>query len=105
MTEPQKVIEQIFKALKADGTLFVADLNVLDSFEDNLRDNPLAKYFYACSISCCLPSSLSQPGGAGLGTLGFGEKVARDMAKRAGFTQFKRHDFQNPFNAYYEIRP
>jgi hypothetical protein len=27
------------------------------------------------------------------------------MITDAGFTRFRRHDFENPFNAYYEIRP
>jgi hypothetical protein len=52
-----------------------------------------------------MSSALSEPGGAGLGTLGFTEDVARRMTAEAGFGRFKRHEFDNPFNAYYEVRP
>ena len=52
----------------------------------------------------CMPSALSEPDGAGLGTLGFHEAVARRMTPEAGFSRFTRHDFENPLNAYYEGR-
>jgi hypothetical protein len=54
---------------------------------------------------CCMSSALSEPDGAGLGTLGFTEEVARRMTAEAGFTRFARRDFDNPLNAYYEVRP
>jgi hypothetical protein len=60
---------------------------------------------YGFSILSCMSSALSVPGGAGLGTLGFTEPLAREMTAAAGFTRFKRHDFDNPVNAYYEVRP
>ena len=34
----------------------------------------------------CMASALSEPGGAGLGTLGLPESLAREMAEAAGFT-------------------
>jgi hypothetical protein len=43
--------------------------------------------------------------GLGLGTLGFPEPVARKMTAEAGFTRFATRDFENPINAYYEVRP
>jgi hypothetical protein len=52
-----------------------------------------------------MSSALSEPNGAGLGTLGFTEDVARAMTREAGFTRFRTHDFANPMNAYYEVRP
>ena len=61
--------------------------------------------FYAFSVMGCMSSAMSEPDGAGLGTLGFNEQVARKMTAEAGFTQFKRHNFENVFNAYYEVRP
>ena len=44
-------------------------------------------------------------GGAGLGTLGFPEPVSRRMIADAGFTRFTVRDFDNPLNAFYEVRP
>jgi hypothetical protein len=59
-----------------------------------------------CSaVICCMSSALSEPGGLGLGTLGFPEPVARRMTAEAGFTRFVTKDFDNPINAYYEVRP
>ncbi len=105
MTHPQEAMQAVRKALRPDGTWLIADINAKPSFEENLRDNPMAAMMYGFSILSCLSSSLSAPGGAGLGTLGFPEPVARQMTAAAGFTRFKRLDFGNPVNAYYEVRP
>src|SRR5215469_6962912 len=60
---------------------------------------------YGFSVLCCMSSALSEPGGLGLGTLGLPEPVARKMTAEAGFTRFTTRDFDNPINAYYEVRP
>jgi hypothetical protein len=52
-----------------------------------------------------MSSALSEPGGAGLGTLGFHRQRAEQMCAGAGFTRFKVHDFDDPANLYYEVRP
>jgi 2-polyprenyl-3-methyl-5-hydroxy-6-metoxy-1,4-benzoquinol methylase len=105
MTRPVEMIQTIRKALKSDGTWFIADVKSLPTFEENLAKNPMTTLLYAFSVMGCMSSALSEPGGAGLGTLGFNESVAREMTAEAGFTRFKRHDFENPLNAYYEVRP
>lgn len=105
MAHPDTVIAAIRKALKPDGTWIIADIHGQPSFEQNLTDNPLAALMYGFSVLCCMSSAMSEPGGAGLGTLGFPEPVARRMVMEAGFTRFKSHDFDNPINAYYEVRP
>ena len=76
----------------------------LNSFEKNM-ENPLLAMFYGFSISACMSSALSEPGGAGLGTLGFNPQVAREMTSEAGFTRFTEHDFGEAANLYYEVRP
>jgi len=105
MTHPADMIRSIRKALKADGTWLIADINAKPSFEENLEKNPMAAMMYGFSVLSCLSSSLSHPEGAGLGTLGFSEPTARAMTAAAGFTRFTRHNFDNPVNAYYEVRP
>jgi 2-polyprenyl-3-methyl-5-hydroxy-6-metoxy-1,4-benzoquinol methylase len=105
MAHPAAVMSVIRQAIKPDGTWLIADIHGLPTFEDNLKDNPLAPLMYGFSVLCCMSSALSEPGGAGLGTLGFHEGVARKMTAEAGFTRFKAHDFSNPINAYYEVRP
>jgi 2-polyprenyl-3-methyl-5-hydroxy-6-metoxy-1,4-benzoquinol methylase len=105
MAHPEMVISAVRKALKSDGTWLIADIHGQPTFEKNLTDNPLAALMYGFSVMCCMSSALSESGGAGLGTLGFSEPVARRMVAQAGFTRFKSHDFENPINAYYEVRP
>lgn len=105
MTQPQAMMNAVRRALKADGTWLIGEINAKPSFEENLAQNPMAALMYGFSILSCLSSSLSEPGGAGLGTLGLHEPLAREMTARAGFTRFTRHDFGNPINAYYEVRP
>ena len=105
MTHPEDVIGAIRRALKSDGTWLIADINAKPTFEENLERNPMVAMMYGFSVLSCMSSALSAPGGAGLGTLGFSEQVAREMTQAAGFTRFKRHDFDNPVNAYYEVRP
>jgi 2-polyprenyl-3-methyl-5-hydroxy-6-metoxy-1,4-benzoquinol methylase len=105
MTHPAEMMRAVRRAMKPDGTWLIADINAKASFEENLARNPMAAMMYGFSIMSCLSSSLSAPGGAGLGTLGFSEPVAREMTAAAGFTRFTRLDFDNPVNAYYEVRP
>lgn len=104
MTHPAEAIRAIRSALKPDGTWLIADIKSAPTFEENLK-KPMTGLMYAFSVMGCMSSALSEPGGAGLGTLGFNEQVARGMTRDAGFTRFTRHDFDNPFNAYYEVRP
>jgi SAM-dependent methyltransferase len=105
MTRPDLVMRAIRKAIKPDGTWLIADLHGQPTFEGNLKENPLAPLMYGFSVLCCMSSALSEPGGLGLGTLGFPEPVARKMTAEAGFTRFATRDFENPINAYYEVRP
>jgi len=105
MTRPDLVMRAIRKVIKPDGTWLIADVHGQPTFEQNLTDNPLAPFMYGISVLCCMSSALSEPGGLGLGTLGFPEPVARKMTAEAGFTRFVTRDFDNPINAYYEVRP
>ncbi|MFQ5700062.1 MAG: class I SAM-dependent methyltransferase [Myxococcota bacterium] len=104
MTRPAEVIAAIRRALRPDGTWLIKDIRSKPRFEDNLK-NPLLAMFYGFSVSACMSSALSEPGGAGLGTLGFNPEVAERMARAAGFRQFVVHDFDDPGNLYYEVRP
>lgn len=105
MTHPADAIRAIRRSLRPDGTWFVADIRGYPSFAENLEAQPLSGMMYGFSVLCCMRAALSVPDGAGLGTLGFPEDVARRMAREAGFTRFVKHDFGNPLNDYYEIRP
>ena len=60
---------------------------------------------YGVSVLTCMSSALSEPGGAGLGTLGLHEELAHQMARDAGFTHFEPLDLGHPINAFYLVRP
>ena len=104
MTDPASVAGYIRSAIKDDGTWIIADINGAETFEENLK-NRLAAVMYASSIAGCLPSGLSEAGGAGLGTLGLPEPRMRDLVLGAGFSRFRRLAIEHPVNAYYEARP
>jgi SAM-dependent methyltransferase len=104
MTRPGEVISAIRRALQPDGTWLIKDIRSMPDFKQNMR-NPLLAMFYGFSVSACMSSALSEPGGAGLGTLGFNPQVAEDMVRSAGFSRFQLHDFDDPSNLYYEVRP
>lgn len=104
MTRPDRVIAAIYKALKPEGTWLIKDIRSDPDFEENTK-NPVLAMMYGFSIASCLSSAMSEPDGMGLGTLGFNPHVARKMTREAGFSQFKEHDFDDPANLYYEVRP
>jgi cyclopropane fatty-acyl-phospholipid synthase-like methyltransferase len=105
MTHPADAIAAIRKAMKDDGTYLIAEMKAKPSYDENLQENPMAAMMYGFSVLSCMSSALSEPGGAGLGTLGLHADLARDMCERAGFTRFEEKDFGSPINTYYEVRP
>jgi SAM-dependent methyltransferase len=104
-THPQQLVAAIRAALAADGTWLCSDIRSFPTFAENLAKHPIAGMLYGFSLMVCMSSSLATADGAGLGTLGFNEVVARGMASAVGFTRFRRIDYDNPMNNYYEIRP
>ncbi len=70
--------------------------------EDNVA-HPLAPFIYAISTLHCLTISLAH-GGAGLGTA-WGEQLAHEMLRDAGFGQVSLEDVPNePINALFVAR-
>ena len=102
---PDRLLSDIRKALKPDGTWLCSDIRSFPTFEENLNDNPSAYLMYGFSMLVCMSSAMSEKNGAGLGTLGFNEKVAREMTAEAGFSRFRKLEYENATNSYYEIRP
>jgi 2-polyprenyl-3-methyl-5-hydroxy-6-metoxy-1,4-benzoquinol methylase len=104
MPHPAEAIGAIRQAIRPDGTWLIKDIRSAPAWQDNLR-NPVLAMMYGTSVAACLSSGLSEPGGAGLGTLGFHPQLAESMCREAGFTRFTQHDFEDPANLYYEVRP
>ena len=105
MTDPAGMIAAIRAALADDGTWLLVDIKAQDTFAQNVAKNPMASLMYGISVLSCMSSALSEPGGAGLGTLGLSAAKAEALARDAGFTRFRRVDIDHPVNAFYEIRP
>ncbi|WP_146925112.1 class I SAM-dependent methyltransferase [Cellulomonas xylanilytica] len=65
MGDPLGALRHARAALSDDGILLVVEPAAADRLEDNLH--PLGLSWYAASATMCVPGSLSQAGGAGLG--------------------------------------
>lgn len=105
MAQPEPVIRGIRRALADDGTWLLVDIKARPTYAENVERNPMASMMYGISVLTCLSSSMSEPGGAGLGTLGLPPEKAEAMAAEAGFTRFRRLSVDHAVNAFYEIRP
>jgi 2-polyprenyl-3-methyl-5-hydroxy-6-metoxy-1,4-benzoquinol methylase len=105
MTDPAGIMVQIRRAIRADGIWLIADIKSYGSYEENVAENPMAAMMYGTSVMTCLSSALSEPGGAGLGTLGLHADLLGEMVEAAGFRHFEEQDFSHPVNAFYVARP
>lgn len=104
MTDPFAAMKAIRKSIKDQGAWLIVDINGKATPEENYGE-PLSGLMYAFSILDCLNCGTCKEGAAGLGTLGFPEPVAKRMTAEAGFSRFKTHEFGNPLNAFFEVRP
>jgi hypothetical protein len=81
----------------------LAEARAGDDFEGTLATVPVAALNYAASTFLCVPNSLSQPGGAALGSLPEEGTLSHVLAE-AGFSRVRRAA-ENPFNMVLEARP
>ncbi|WP_299445097.1 class I SAM-dependent methyltransferase [uncultured Phycicoccus sp.] len=100
---PATVLGAVRRALRADGTFLMVDINASSRLEDN-ADLPWGAFLYAVSTLHCMSVSLGQ-GGDGLGTV-WGVQLAERMIREAGFERVTVHELeQDPFNVYVVARP
>ncbi|MGI8491789.1 MAG: class I SAM-dependent methyltransferase [Acidimicrobiales bacterium] len=104
MPRPKEALAAIRRSVAPTGVLLIKDIKCGPTWADNQR-NPVLALMYATSVATCMSSALSEAGGAGLGTLGLHPQLAEAMCKEAGFSTFVVHDFDDPANLYYEVRP
>jgi 2-polyprenyl-3-methyl-5-hydroxy-6-metoxy-1,4-benzoquinol methylase len=104
MPHPGQAARAIRRCLAADGTWLIKEIRAGETWQDNLT-HPVAAMLYGNSVASCLPSGLSEPGGAGLGTLGLPPSRLEKLCRDAGFSRFQVHDVGDPANLYYEVRP
>jgi SAM-dependent methyltransferase len=101
MVNPRGVLRRIRQALHPGGTYLMVEPAAGDTLEENLH--PGGALLYAMSTLHCMTVSLAH-GGEGLGTA-MGARKAEELCREAGFSSFRRLDVENPFNAFYEVRP
>ncbi len=104
MTHPDATLAAVRAALADDGTLLVKEIRCADTLTENMH-NPMLAMMFGFSLTACMSSATSEPGGMGLGTVGLPESKLRDLATEAGFSSVVRHDPGEPSNLYYEVRP
>jgi len=69
--------------------LGTGDIAGLPTLRANVKSLPGNSFCFAISTCLCLSCAVSEPGGAGLGTLGFTVPVAMDMLTANGFNNVK----------------
>jgi ubiquinone/menaquinone biosynthesis C-methylase UbiE len=96
---PAEVLKAIAKALRPGGVFLMLDIRASSLLEENM-EHPLAPFLYTISCNHCMTVSLAGDG-AGLGTM-WGEQVACQMLRDAGFTQLEvKHIEADIMNSYY----
>jgi SAM-dependent methyltransferase len=100
MGDPAGAARHVRQALAKDGSWMIVEPAAGDDVRSNL--NPIGRIYYSASTVCCVPASLSQEVGAGLGAQA-GEKRIGDMVREGGFTHFRRAT-ETPFNMVFEAR-
>lgn len=79
---PGELIQQVRKT----GAVWVlGDIPCKDGIRENVTNFSGSSTYFAFSTCLCMACSLSKPGGAGLGTLGFSVPVAERMLEAGGF--------------------
>jgi 2-polyprenyl-3-methyl-5-hydroxy-6-metoxy-1,4-benzoquinol methylase len=101
MGDPVGAVEHVRKSLKLDGTLMVVEPFAHEHVEENL--NPVGRVFYNASLMVCVPSSLAQEVGRGLGAQA-SDASLNEVFQAGGFTRVRK-SIQTPFNRVFEARP
>jgi SAM-dependent methyltransferase len=101
MGDPRGCAAHMRKVLKADGTWMIVEPVAGDRPEDNM--NPVSRLYYNASTMVCVPTSLDQEVGEGLGAQAGPAKIHHVVAG-AGFSKV-REATRGPFNMVIEARP
>jgi SAM-dependent methyltransferase len=100
MGDPRGCARQIRRILKADGSWMIVEPIAGDSPAHNL--NPVGRLYYNASTMICVPTSLDQDVGEGLGAQA-GEAKLSEVIRDGGFTRLRRAT-EGPFNMVLEAR-
>ena len=101
MGDPRGCASHMHKILKDDGTWMIVEPMAGDHPEDNM--NPVSRLYYNASTMICVPTSLAQEVGEGLGAQA-GEQQVANVVKSGGFSKVRRAA-EGPFNMILEAVP
>jgi SAM-dependent methyltransferase len=100
MGDPRGCADNMRRILKKDGTWMIVEPIAGDRPEDNM--NPVGRLYYNASTMICVPTSLDQDVGEGLGAQA-GEAKLTEVIRSGGFNQVRRA-VTGPFNMVLEAR-
>jgi ubiquinone/menaquinone biosynthesis C-methylase UbiE len=100
MGDPRGCAAHMRKILKTDGTWMVVEPIAGDKPEQNM--NPVGRLYYNASTMICVPTSLDQEVGEGLGAQA-GQAKLSEIIGGAGFSKVRRAT-EGPFNMVLEAR-
>jgi ubiquinone/menaquinone biosynthesis C-methylase UbiE len=101
MGDPRGCASHMHKMLKPDGTWMIVEPIAKDQPEENM--NPVGRLYYNASTMICVPTSLDQEVGAGLGAQAGPTKIT-EVVLAGGFSSVKCAT-QGPFNMVFEAKP
>jgi SAM-dependent methyltransferase len=100
--DPRALLAAIRAALADDGTFVLLEMRSEDDPAANV--GPVATVMYGVSVLYCMTTSLAHDG-HGLGTLGLPAAAVRELCRDAGFGRVEPIALEDPFNAFYAVRP
>jgi SAM-dependent methyltransferase len=100
MGDPRGCSAHMRRMLKDDGTWMIVEPIAGDLPEQNM--NPVGRLYYNASTMLCVPTSLDQEVGEGLGAQA-GEARLADVIRTGGFSRVRRAT-EGPFNMVLEAR-
>jgi SAM-dependent methyltransferase len=100
MGDPAGAAHHVRESLAPKGTWMIVEPFAYDEVHRNL--NPVGRIMYSASASVCVPCSLSQEVGLGLGAQA-GPANIEMVVRRGGFTHFRKAA-ETPFNMVFEAR-
>jgi SAM-dependent methyltransferase len=100
MGDPVGAAKHVHQTLAKDGTWMLVEPFANDDTATN--HGPIGRIYYSASATICVPCSLAQEVGLGLGAQA-GPKRLEDVVRKGGFTRFRKAA-ETPFNMVLEAR-
>jgi hypothetical protein len=102
MGDPRGCAAHMLGLLKPDGAWMIVEPIAADDPAQNIA-SPVGRLYYNASTMICVPTSLAQEVGEGLGAQA-GERKLTEVISGAGFSRVRRAT-EGPFNMVLEARP